>query len=196
MSVVRDQITVWSLSMLLVGLLASCHHDSIPQAVGTGPTPTAPLASPQKHWMQNQRLKAVMDQISKLHTSFPKGLPEDVESSAGPEALLAAANAANAADELARTALRIPAVLEGKSLSEADRRGFIAEAQTLHDQAMLLRDSAQKFQVEEMQQTLDGLTSSCISCHNRFRDLSGELDCRKASLPGDNLDGLSMARGH
>lgn len=167
---------------LLMG--ASCNHGA--SSVPPAQPPAAPAAksdSPLKHWVQSQRLKSVMDQISKLHSSVPRGLPDDVESTSGREASLAAASAATAADDLAQTALRIPGVLEGRTLSEADRSGFLAEAHTLHDQAIRLRDAAQKFQIEPMQQALDQITSTCLSCHSRYRDLSGELDFRKAFAP-------------
>ena len=62
----------------------------------------------------------------------------------------------------------------------------MAEAQTLHDQAIELRNQSQKFQIEKMQQTLDGITSTCVSCHSRFRDLTGQLDLRKALAPMDD----------
>ena len=138
------------------------------------------------HSLQDKRLRSLMQQISKMNASLPNGLPQDVESPAGKDAAAAAKNVVVVADDLARTALEIPNVVKDAPLSEADRRAFDATAQTLHDQAIRLRDEAQRFQVEKMQRTMDGIASTCISCHSRFREFSGDLDFRKASLPQDD----------
>ncbi len=189
----RNRIFIASFAFSAFFLLASCYHDSpTPAHEKVATTTVAGASLTQQHWVQNQRLKLMMDQISKLNASIPKGLPEDVESPEGREASLAAANASTAADDLARTALLLPSLMEGKSLNEADRRGFTAEAQTLHDQAVQLRDFAQKFQVEKMQRTLSDISTTCFSCHSRYRDLAGELNSRRALLPLNHSDRLAL----
>ena len=99
----RSQI-ILSAAFIGMGLMVSCQHESKPVAMVP---PAARTATPQKHWIQSDQLKATMDQIGKLHTLIPNGLPEDVESSTGREAALAAANAATLADALAQTSLLI-----------------------------------------------------------------------------------------
>ena len=148
------------------------------------PSSSSPMAiSPQQHWVQSERLKKVMDQLSGLRGAMPKDLPEDAESPAGREARRALAEAAAVADALADTATRIPAAVEGKTMSDADRRGFVAEAGRLHDQAVALRDAARGNRIEPLQGMLDNINSTCISCHSRYRDFSGELNFRKAMAP-------------
>lgn len=182
------------LAALPLLLATSCQQNTAsPTAHVAQPAPVTAAPAPQKHWVQNARLKTVMDQISKLNASFPNGLPDDVESPAGREAAAATATASSAAEDLARAALEIPTALEGKSVSEADRAGFTAEAQTLHAQAIRIRDAAHKRRLEQMQQTLTEINSTCLACHGRYRDFSGQLDFRKALLPREDSNAFDMA---
>ena len=178
-----------ALGMLIA---ASCEHDPSPSSSSSPPPPVAqrqtlsqsqPLAARGPHWVQSQQLKAAMAQIAQLRASLPKDLPQDVESPNGRMVSLACASAATAADSLAATADRIPKALDGKQLGEADRRGFLATAQTLRDQAMTLREDAEKMQVERMQRGMDSITLTCIACHSRYRDLTGQVDINKSLLP-------------
>ena len=73
-------------------------------------------------------------------------------------------------------------------MSVADRGGFNAEAQTLHDQATALRNAARANQVEPLQGMLDGINSTCIACHSRYRDISGDLNTHNASIPKRDSD--------
>jgi cytochrome c556 len=159
-------------------LLPSCKSNPAAPA-----RPATGAAASQKHSVQGQDLKALMTRVSQLNARLPKGLPEDVESPTGRELAVAAASAATSADYLADAALRIPQSLQGKSLSEADRRGFTAQAQTLHDQAVRLRADAEHLKVERMQDGIEQITGTCMACHGRYRDLAGELDLSKSLLP-------------
>jgi cytochrome c556 len=133
--------------------------------------------------VQSERLAKVMDQLSGLRGAFPRGLPDDPESPAGRQAHHALSEAAAVADALAETATRIPAVVQDKAMTPSDRRGFIAEAMRLHDQAIALGDAARANHIEPLQDLLDNVNSTCISCHSRYRDLTGELNTHKASAP-------------
>ena len=154
--------------------LASCDHQE-PQIQHPS------VATPTQHWTQGERLKKVMEQIAGLHGAFPKGLPEDAESSAGLEARRTLSEAAAVADALADAAKTIPSAVENKPMSVTDRRGFVAEAGRLRDQAVLLRDAARVNHVEPLQGMLDNINATCIACHSRYRDISGELNTHKAS---------------
>jgi hypothetical protein len=171
------------------------HGDSASRsqsAASTAPTISrVPVTSPTKHWVQSQQLKGIMDQLSRQHASLPAGVPQDPESAAGRESRRAVAEAAELADLLARTADGIPAAVDTSKMSEADRRGFISEAQTLRDQADELRDAARANRVEQMQTVLDRINSTCLSCHSRYRDFAGELNFRKADAA---LNGNGSAR--
>ena len=163
-------------SIVLVAFLAtgSCNH--------TEPLAVHPAIAIQgQHWMQGERLKTVMGQIVGLHEAFPKGLPEDAESPDGVKARRVLTELASVANALANTATNIPAAVENKSMSDADRRGFRAEAIRLHDQAILLRDAARARQVEPLQGMRDDINATCISCHSRYRDISGDLTSHRAS---------------
>jgi cytochrome c556 len=143
--------------------------------------------------MQGERLTKVMGQIAGLHGALPKGLPEDAESPAGLEARRALAEAAALANALADAAKNIPAAVEHKPMSDADRRGFNTEAEQLHEQAIALRNAARANQIEPLQGMLDNINTTCIACHSRYRDFSGELNTHKASTPWFHQDMIASA---
>ena len=130
----------------------------------------------------------MMGQIAGLHDAFPKGLPEDAESPEGKEAKWALVDLASVANALADTATNIPAAVASKPMSDDDRRGFVAEATRLHDQAVVLRDAARANQVEPLQGMRDNINVTCISCHSRYRDISGDLNTHKAMAPAFQRD--------
>jgi cytochrome c556 len=70
-------------------------------------------------------------------------------------------------------------------MQEADRAGFTAEAHTLRDQANRLRDAARQQRLPQMRRDLDSIHATCLSCHNRYRDFSGQLNTTQTSLPLD-----------
>ena len=169
------------LVVLALGMV-SCEQFSSPTTTAP-PAAALAVASPQKHWVQSERLAEVMDELSGLRGAFPRGLPDDAETPAGRQARHALSEAAAVADALAETATRIPAAIEGKAMPLADRRGFVAEAMRLHDQAVALGDAARANHLEPLQELLDSVNSTCISCHSRYRDVTGELNTHKAAMP-------------
>jgi cytochrome c556 len=177
------------LALLSIGVLSgvSCTHEGKSTATSGGGNPVAksPASQPAlggPHWVQSQQLRGVMEQLSGLRGAIPKtDMPQDAESPAGNEANLAIASAAALGDALAETAMKIPAAVANHKMSEADRRAFVAQAQTLRDQAIELRDAAKARKLERMQEAMDQLNTTCFACHSRFRDLAGELEFRKAS---------------
>jgi hypothetical protein len=158
-------------------------------------TPSAPAAAVNAaasqalgaHWIQDQRLRVVMAQLSSRNPSWPAGLPQEPESpgQGKPEQFDEVASLATALESAAD---RLPEVGAAIKMTEADRRGFLAEAQTLRDQASRLQDAAQKRRIEEMQNQMNFINSTCISCHSRYRDFSGQLNTPKASAsPAESL---------
>lgn len=172
------QVKALHMSLAIVALIAfaCCQNTDHP---GLQPS----IATPGQHWIQGERLKKVMGQIRGLHEAFPKGLPEDAESPEGLEARRALVELAAVANALADTAKNIPTAVEKKRMSDTDRHGFVAEAVRLHDQAIVLRDAARANQIEPLQGMRNDIDFTCISCHSRYRDISGDLNSHKALAP-------------
>ena len=129
------------------------------------------------HSVQDMRLRKVMDQISlrNSQTAPPADMPQDPEEPINRSTEWYFGEAQTLATDLAATAQRIPHSVNLTKMNDADRAGFEAEALTLRAQALRLRDAASGHKVEQMQRVLDGINSTCISCHSRYRDFSGEL---------------------
>jgi len=126
-----------------------------------------------------------MTELGKGNPTWPQGLPQDPEGKVGTSTAGAFDEVASLAGSLAQASERIPDLAPKLKMGEADRRGFIAEAQTLHDQARQLQDAASAHKTEQMQRLMDGINSTCISCHSRYRDLSGQLSSPRAALSLD-----------
>jgi hypothetical protein len=168
-------------------LLTSCRNSDVPadrtsisQPSAVNQTPRA-IPTPSQHWVQNNQLRALMNSISQQANALPAGVPEDPESSRVLARKQTFDQVAMLANGLSQTARQIPLDVKQSQLSEDDRRGFEAEAATLHDLAVELKSAAEARQVERMQSTLSSINSTCIACHSRYRDLTGVLGPR-ASL--------------
>jgi hypothetical protein len=135
-----------------------------------------------KHWVQDERLRGVMAELSRQAAHWPAGVPDDPESPASdPETETTFRDAAQLADGLARAARDIPRAVADREMTPDDRRGFNAEARRLREQAVQLGQAARGRKVERMQRLLDGISSSCISCHSQYRDFAGELNTSRAA---------------
>jgi hypothetical protein len=85
------------------------------------------------------------------------------------------------ADGLAAAAAEIPSAVEGRSMSDPDRRGFLTEAETLRSLSVQLKQDAVDRRAEAMDRTLTRINATCVTCvtcHSRYRDLSGNLEPR------------------
>ena len=162
---------------------------SSPGAGRRGATPVpddrAPGARrPGEHWVQDERLREVMRQVSRHARRWPTGLPTDPEAAQSPasqeEADEAFRDAAALADGLAEAARRIPRSVADHPMSADDRKGFAAEAERMRAQALELRRAARGRRVEQMQRRLDAIGAACVSCHSQYRDLAGDLGPRRA----------------
>jgi cytochrome c556 len=128
------------------------------------------------HWVQNQELQTLMKSVKlRTQTNWPRQVPQDPEDAQSAQPDAAMANAAILADSLANAAMQIPASVTNSKMSDADSAGFQAEANTLHRQALRLGEAARARNVEHMQMSLDAISDTCISCHSRYRDFSGQL---------------------
>jgi hypothetical protein len=118
----------------------------------------------------------------KRNPTWPAGLPQEPEAPAAAtqpgqfEEIAVLANAlVGAADEL-------PAATGHIAMSKADRAGFLAQARTLREQAASLQAAANRRSIEQMQREMDGINATCIACHSRYRDFSGQLNRTQASV--------------
>src|SRR6202011_4574176 len=108
--------------------------------------------------VQTDQLRTLMKELSaRTDRNWPKNLPPDPEDRQNGDIPKAMASATKLADGLAAAALRIPASVTNAKMSEADRAGFEAEANTLHDQALRLGLAARAKKVEQMQRCLDAI---------------------------------------
>lgn len=146
-------------------------------------TPAEPSHQPMgDHWVQSDALRTLMKDVSqKMQRNWPQGVPRDPEDRETGELPRAMDSAATLADGLAAAAVRIPGSVRAEKMNEADGAGFRAEADTLRDQSLRLGQAARAGKVEQMQEALDAISSTCISCHSRYRDFSGELNMQRVS---------------
>jgi cytochrome c556 len=181
--------------ILLVGLLPSCNgsaHEKSDTQRTDAPTTVAPTPnSSQQHWVQNKQLSELMKTISaRMLADAPDELSRP-RSDQRPEELDRAIKAtAKLARGLADSAERIPAQVESVKMNEADRAGFLAEAKTLRKQALELGKAADARNTDDMQSKLNAISSTCISCHSRYRDFAGVLDTQRASAAETSDDTL------
>ncbi len=160
---------------------------------GVKPPPAQP-APASRHSVQTPQLQALMKVIAMTADDYtPRTRPIDVESPT-PKADLekAYAQAGILADALVTAADRIPAAVEDRPLSAETRSGFLAEARTLRRLSVDLKKFASEKKAESMSRSLDQINATCITCHTRYRDLTGTLDATRADA--GYYDALPLAR--
>ena len=184
-------------TMALMGLVlfcGSCRSDESGAASPVESTRGNPSTRPMgQHWIQDERLRAVMADVAQcMRDKYPSGLPSDPEQPTPPDIARAFADAARLADALARGAERIPRAIEGNTkISDEDRRGFFEEAQTLRRHALQLGADADDRRLEGMQRSLLGINATCIACHSKYKDISGEINFAKSARA--DLEALDLA---
>jgi len=170
-----------ALSGVLSGFVViggSCGRPGGGAPLAAHPTARPPTTEPiGRHWIQDQRLRVVMADVSRrMRENYPSRLPDDPEQPTSPDLGSTLDDASTLARELARAAERIPRAIEGNAaIAEADRAGFLEEARTLRRHALDLSAAASEGRVEAMQRSLLGINATCIACHSRYKDVSGEL---------------------
>jgi hypothetical protein len=182
----RKQLLIPAIGIASAAAFFSCTpgHDqpAAPLTPLDMPPPTTQALG--AHWIHNQALKQVMAQLYANNPSWPSGMPQDPESAK----VGSAADydkIESLADELALSADQLPTVAEKLTMNEADRAGFLAEANVLHEQARRLSEAARSHHVEQMQRHMTAISYSCISCHSRYRDFSGQLDSSYIAVSPD-----------
>jgi hypothetical protein len=186
---------------LLIGLAltaCSCRADDSGERAGARKDNAHTTQPTAKHWIQDERLRAVMADVSqRMRDNYPSGLPDDPERPTPPDLSRAFADAAKLADGLAKGAERIPMAIEGnQTISAEDRAGFLDEARTLREHALQLRAAADERRLEGMQRSLLGVNATCIGCHSKYKDISGEINFPKwaRGTPSRDVAALSRVR--
>ena len=182
----RKLLAAVTMGGVLIGAASCSPHSERQQAATPVANDRAPGARrPGEHWVQDEKLREVMKQVSRHAQGWPAGVPADSESAQSAaeraDADEAFREAAALADGLSEAARRIPRSVADHPMSADDRRGFAAEAERLRAQALELRRAARGRQVEQMQRRLNAISATCVSCHSQYKDFTGELDPRKAS---------------
>ena len=164
-------------------LLALCSCGPKRSDPGNAPQPVADADSGMTgtHWVQDERLRGVMAELARQAAHWPAGVPDDPEAPLTDDVADSFRQAGRLADGLARAARNIPRAVADREMSPDVRRGFNAEARRLRQQSLELKEAARGRKVERMQRLLDGISSSCISCHSHYRDFTGELDTSRAA---------------
>lgn len=172
-----------SLSAAVIGAISCTSNEP---AKPSAPTTRVPLST-ARHSVQTPELQALMGVIGNVAGTYaPATRPVDVESPTPSSAELdrAYAQAVILADALVTAADRIPQSLENKPLTPDVREGFLAEVEMLRQGAVDLKSHAVAKQGESMSRALDRINATCITCHTRYRDLTGTLDSIRAHAWG------------
>jgi len=132
-------------------------------------------AAGDAHWVHDAELRLRMAELDRAARS---DWPQEMEGNApirdpAPDPCLA--EAVKHAAALAQAARRIPENAARAKLPEVDRRAFLAQAETLFDQATRLEDATRNADAAAMRLALADIDATCVSCHTRFRDVSGAL---------------------
>jgi hypothetical protein len=170
---IMKQLTYWSSALLVAVSSLMCRTPE--------PAPaTKPADVPTEHWIQSDELQVVMRKLNAAaSTHWPSRLADDSETPiSADEREDAFRRAAQLATALSESARQISDAVRDRNLSDADRMAFAGKAQSLSDQAWKLGQAARRRQLEEMQLLLDTTIATCVSCHTRFKDISGDLPPR------------------
>lgn len=169
----RSAMLVGATTILFCIVAASCgpnkpRYQPEPQSV-SGNKPT-------QHWIYEEDLRAVMREIERSSRDVSGASDRELTASRPVrDVQYDFAAAAKIAGRLAASADALPQTVEGINLGPGDRAAFLEQAAALRDQAMNLGNAARGRRLSEMWKHLDAVTATCVSCHTRFRDFTGEL---------------------
>ena len=174
------RLVLMSLSVVFACRKSEFVSPSNPPPTSKNPVKLDASSAPSHHWVQNDQLQVVMKKLgSTSATHWLHSLPDDPEVAVTEEERdKAFKSGGELASGLADAAVHIPGAIGALNLSDADRSAFMSTAKVLSDQARLLGKAARRHNVEEMQKQLDAIRATCLSCHTRFKDVSGELPPR------------------
>lgn len=86
------------------------------------------------------------------------------------------AEVARVADRMAQVAVnRLPQAVAGVQMDPGERQAFLGLAQRLRDEAVILKQEAERNELTAAQSTMNQIINTCNSCHTMFRSLAGPL---------------------
>ncbi len=129
-----------------------------------------------RHWVHSERLRAVMAILERdTLTTWPQEVENEYAAIDAEKTKQAFDEARSLAEQLASSAPTITAAVKAIRMSEADRRAFVAQADTLRDQARRLYDATEARNLDRMRADLKSIRATCRSCHERFREFTKPL---------------------
>ncbi|UCG34401.1 MAG: cytochrome c [Phycisphaerales bacterium] len=140
-------------------ILASCQSQRVQyemKLADTGP--------PALHAVHGERLEQLMYVLDELRYQY---LPPEYETE--PYRHRKKAEAAEVAQQLAETAHRIPGAVPAGDLDEEERELFMKLVKKLEEDALRLKEQADRKSREGMFEAMDRLTATCNACHSVFR---------------------------
>ncbi len=128
------------------------------------------------HWVHDARLREIMDELDRgLFKSWPQEVENEYAEVDLRKHKASLAEAHELAEALADAAGRIPQAVAHVKMAEVDRRSFVAQVETLRDQAGRLSEAASSRDPDAMRSVLGAISATCNSCHQRFRDIAGPM---------------------
>jgi len=178
----RSAISPWMILpfVIVVLLLASCTPTAPPES----PPPPASRAQPSvdnsspaiPHWIQDKKLRQVMSEVARRLPNLPRDGNPGTGLTTRPVSAEEFYQIATIAAALSDSSEQIAPVVTNIAMSDSDRRGFTADTQSLREQAYRLQQAADSHDIDAVKHSMDAINATCISCHSRYRDFSGQID--------------------
>ncbi len=121
--------------------------------------------TPALHAVQNERLRALMDEMNAL---LFERMPTELEIDR--ERRLKAAQIADVADTMARTVDGVVQSLPQLSLDAEEQTVFMVLANRLRQQVATLQAQARGNYIDLIPATMERIGATCDGCHQLFRD--------------------------
>lgn len=151
-----------------LGGLTTCTQEKRETAANV--SPVAP------HAVRSAELKHLMTEIDQRRwQSWPQEVEADYASARRARSERAFARAEELTTALMRAVDQIAQAADHAAMSKSDRRAFLAEVGVFREQLGRLEKVVVAHDADGMRRTLSEIDTTCNSCHERFRDVSGPL---------------------
>jgi cytochrome c556 len=169
----------WARFAIAAGVLALLGVAGITcttQSKDAGPAQGHDVKPVARHALHSAQLEAVMEDIERYRRqSWPQEVEAELDSAKLARSQRAFARASQLSERLATAAGQVARALEDVELSESDRRAFLAKVEVFKDQVDRLRQAVTEQDAADMRRAMREIDTTCTSCHERFRDVSGPL---------------------